>query len=323
MGFSRIVDKNAAQICRVTSIYELLEDIARQYGSMTMAIDAECDTEIAEYASTNPAVLAVLAEDSDFLIFPGNWRYFSLRYLDRNSLITNEYNRRALRHELKLNDKELACLSTIGGNNFIENTTNCNQIYQKFTKIAKCIKLSNFKTLNEEDLSKIINTMLNNIPTNTTLMQIKKSLEFYHTDFMKTDLRSEHPFIYKCLQHNMRFVYNILSEFPVNFTLYYYDLKKEPISYYDLIIPLFKRKIGILHNHRCQLRCNYYVYSKLSHLRSFERLKVDPIFPNQSVPPLTELLFAEDNDALDQVRFNLLKEIIGISPLLDIDLKPI
>lgn len=318
---SLIVSKNAFKIPRVTSIYDLIEDVARQHGEFTMASYAECDTEIAEYASNNPAVLAVLAEDSDFLIFPGNWRYFSLRHLRVNTLTTNEYNRVALRQQLKLNDKELACLSTIVGNDFSEIATNLKPVDQTFIKIAECIKYANVSMLNNKDLLEQILIMQNTISTSATKLKIEKSLALYNTNFKKTDLSIEKPFIHKCLQHKMRFVYNVLSGLPVNFTLSYYDLSKEPISFYDLVIPLFKRKIGILYNYQCHTKIKYFVYSKLSHSQSYELLEVDPIFPKQDVPSLKELLFGEDDEALDQVRFNLLKEIIGIS--IDIDLKAI
>lgn len=318
MEFTLLVNN---ELSRVTSVYELLEDIARQHGSLTMALYAECDTEIAEYASKHLAVLAVLAEDSDFLIFHGNWRYFSLRSLNQNSLMIKEYNRDALRHTLNLNYKELACLSAIVGNDFITNANNYTQTYQKFINIAECIKRNDLTSLHNADLFARIAKILNTVPTESKLMQIEKSLALYDTNFKITDLSIEKPFIHKCLQHNMRFVYNVLSGFPVNFTLHYYDLRKESISFYELVIPLFKRKIGILYNHRCQSVVNCFVYSKLLHIQSYQLLEVSPIFSEQYVPQLKELLFGEDNDALTDVRFDLLKEIIGISSSLDIDLK--
>ena len=319
LELSRIFRRNAAKMPRVTSIYDLIEDIARQHGELTIATDAECDTEIAEYASNNPAVLAVLAEDSDFLIFSGKWRYFSLRHINQITLITYEYNRDALRLQLKLNDKELVCLSVIIENNLFESNNNFFPIDETYFNIAECVKLLNLSTFNfnEDQIIK----MLDSIATPETKMKIKNSFAFYNTNFIKTDLSIVKPLIHKCLQHKMRFVYNVLSGQPVNFTLYYYDLSKEPISYYNLVIPLFKRKIGILYNYRCHSTIKYYVYSKLTHLHSYEKLTVNPIFPTQNVPPLEELLFGEDDNALDQVRFNLLKEIIGTS--MDVDLKAI
>ena len=98
---------------------KIAKGLAKKYGTFNKAMDRECDTEMAKFACKNSRVIAILAEDSDFLIYPGNWKYFSIRSLDQETLSTKEYSRTALRKTLKLNDKELVILSTLNGNDVI------------------------------------------------------------------------------------------------------------------------------------------------------------------------------------------------------------
>lgn len=103
----------------IASGFEFLTTLAAKYGTFKVSVTKECDAEIAQFACNNPSVIAVLAEDSDFLIFPGKWKYFSIKHFDAESLTTIEYNRTALRSFLGLNDQQLAVLSTMAGNDIV------------------------------------------------------------------------------------------------------------------------------------------------------------------------------------------------------------
>lgn len=121
----------------------------KKFGQLFITVTKECDTELARYASNDPSVLAVLAEDTDFLIFPGSWRYFSMENIDLKDkdMMTIEYSRTALRNHLGLNDKQMIILSTLGGNDIISRV----EVYQfqrrngylgdsKFPSLANYIK---------------------------------------------------------------------------------------------------------------------------------------------------------------------------------------
>lgn len=45
--------------------------LCRKYGEIVNTYHNECDTEIARYANKNNNVVAILADDTDFLIYPG------------------------------------------------------------------------------------------------------------------------------------------------------------------------------------------------------------------------------------------------------------
>lgn len=93
--------------------------IAKQYGTVHTAMDRECDQELAAYATANQA-LAVISNDTDFLIFEGNWRLWSSKDIDFQKFSTYEYNRTALVQSLQLNYKQMALFATLGGNDIVQ-----------------------------------------------------------------------------------------------------------------------------------------------------------------------------------------------------------
>ena len=111
--------KHDADLPTTISHLEIAFDLAEKYGTLKTAMDRECDAEMAQFACRNSRVLAILSDDTDFLIFSGNWKYFSLQELDHETLKTKEYSRKALRYYLNLNDQELVLLSTLNGNDVI------------------------------------------------------------------------------------------------------------------------------------------------------------------------------------------------------------
>lgn len=95
------------------------EIIASKYGELNHSIDNECDLELAAYATKND-VLAVLADDTDFLIFEGQWRYWSTKEINDETLMTKEFNKIALRNHLNLTEKQMPLLATLNGNDIIK-----------------------------------------------------------------------------------------------------------------------------------------------------------------------------------------------------------
>ena len=171
-----------------TSHLKVVKHLAKIYGVMNYGMDRECDAEMAKFACENPRVLAILADDSDFLIYPGNWKYFSLKELDHETLDTKEYSRIALRKTLNLNDKELVILSTLNGNDVIpyDDTFRFHKslIQQRnnpalrFPAIAKHIKNRPLPTRQDDMISLIANDIFKN-NSDSSIKSVKDSIEFY------------------------------------------------------------------------------------------------------------------------------------------------
>jgi hypothetical protein len=171
----------------VTSHLYIVEVLAIKYGSLALSINRECDAEMARFACRNPRVLAILADDSDFLIYPGTWRYFSLRGMNQESLETMEYNRLALRDYLQLNDNELILLSTLNGNDVIrfDDTFRFhksliqqrNNAALRFSAMTDFIKDS--RILQSRDLYRDVARLIYGNNNQSYVQKIRDSFEFY------------------------------------------------------------------------------------------------------------------------------------------------
>ena len=172
----------------VTSHLFMVEKLATKHGVLKISINRECDAEMTQFACRNPRVLAILADDSDFLIYPGNWKYFSLRELNQESLHTMEYNRFALRDFLQLNDSELILLSTLNGNDVIrfDDTFRFhksliqqrNNAALRFSAMTDFIKDS--RILQSRNLYSDIARLIYRNNSQSYVQKIRESFEFYN-----------------------------------------------------------------------------------------------------------------------------------------------
>jgi len=180
--------ENVHNLPKVKSHSKIVKVLAKRYGNIKTAMDRECDTEMAKFACENPRVLAILADDSDFLIYPGNWKYFSLRDMDQETLDTKEYSRTALRKTLNLNDKELVILSTLNGNDVIpyDDTFGFHKSLKfgnrfdpalRFPAIAKYIKER--QLLLSQNMIALITYAIFRSNSDSYIKNVKESIEFY------------------------------------------------------------------------------------------------------------------------------------------------
>lgn len=182
-----IVNSEKNKLPSVTSHLKLVEELAKMYGTVIVSYTKECDTEMAQYACRNSRVLAILADDSDFLIYPGEWRYFSIRDLDQNTLNTMEYSRSALKNYLGLNGEELVLLATLNGNdviNFDDTFRFHKSLIQqrndpelRFKTIAKFIKESHI--LNSPNVYRDIAHLIYRQNSAALINRVHDSFKFY------------------------------------------------------------------------------------------------------------------------------------------------
>lgn len=128
----------------LTTSFHGLCMIAKQFGDVYLANEHECDLELAQYA-TEHNVMAIISNDTDFLIFAGQWKLWSseIKIYDNRTKIdkqmkkttkrfeTIEYNRNGIFNICSLSQHQLPLLATILGNDITE-------IYNKrLTEICK------------------------------------------------------------------------------------------------------------------------------------------------------------------------------------------
>lgn len=109
-----IIYYKSNQIAAHNLTHPLMKEVVKEFGSIFTIRDVECDLALAAYATENQA-LAIFANDTDFLIYPGNWKYWSIKDISEE-MKTVEYNRNALRSTLGLSQSQLPLFATLGGN---------------------------------------------------------------------------------------------------------------------------------------------------------------------------------------------------------------
>lgn len=194
-SMSSIANSADFDIPTITSGLESIELLAKQYGKRIVTVTKECDAELARYACNNKSVIAVLADDTDFLIFPGKWKYLSIGELNLKNLRTKEFSRTALRQYLGLNDKQLIVFSTIGGNDIVKydwvqhchgykvgNHSRRGDVNAKFVAIANMIK-------NEVDISNF-HRMIYNLADFLLNDTAQESLDLIYESFAQYNIVS-------------------------------------------------------------------------------------------------------------------------------------
>lgn len=78
----------------VKSLLKMIED--KQYGEVIISTQVDCDKAIAKYAVSNDA-LAVVASDSDFIIFQGKYRWWDASSINLRQMSAKCFERNSIR----------------------------------------------------------------------------------------------------------------------------------------------------------------------------------------------------------------------------------
>lgn len=131
----------------LTSGFYGMAVIAQQYGEFSFSTRYEADLEIAHYAKHHNA-MAIVSDDTDFLIFEGSWRLWSgqnIQINKSNQLKTTEYNRHNLVNILSLSTRQLPLFATLMGNDFTKPHFDELNNFHKHLAIKSKILLDSFK----------------------------------------------------------------------------------------------------------------------------------------------------------------------------------
>jgi hypothetical protein len=170
---------------------KIVEEKAEKHGKLIKAMTKEADAEIVKYANENNA-FAIIAEDSDFLIFEGSWRYFSIQDLRFNTMTSTEFDKKGLWTALGLqNSQQMAMLASMAGNdlvdheslkifhsNLLEKFGLENSVQNKFRAISNFI----IKELEGKKLEEAVDIIANEINDRSVEKYktlVKKCLEMY------------------------------------------------------------------------------------------------------------------------------------------------
>lgn len=281
---------------------------ARKYFTFIFQ-NVECDTELSRYATMNNAV-AVVADDTDFLIYEGNWKYWSARSLNLAKLTTREYCRPALRMALGLTQKQLPIFATLAGNDIIRY-----DFVQPFhhrlrlTRNNRFDKLAHFvrsKNIGINDVENISQAIFGSIEDQFVSL-VQESISTYDIHYEPT---SESDLLTQNSAFETSF-YTFLNGLPFNMTLMFYDLRRDDfISYYDIVVPIVKRQIGFVRQHKNDREYKQTIVIKVDHNESHKEFRISPEYPEIKLPDLLNITFDTKNQSLNSLRFGMLTWMI-------------
>ncbi|XP_055310152.1 uncharacterized protein LOC129573547 [Sitodiplosis mosellana] len=302
----------------VSSTFYGMAVIAREYGQFNYSIRRECDLEIANYAKNNNA-LAVITNDTDFLIFDGNWRLWSpqdIHITQSNRLKTIEYNRNGIANTCSLARHQLPLFATLLANDFTHGYYNqlarfyCSMGPMKYRirNVARYVRKLGNVNLNEFDISRIIQQVFGY--TNDELQQLfRQSLDSYNIDF--SPMQIDNPLEQKLLNTAMYRPYMANSCGIHGFTMGFYDMRGSSANLPILLIDWVKRRKGILKRNTNE---TFLVLAKKNMNQSFVSHTETVICPEFPLPSLEELYVGTDDDSkIIDIKWKLLAWIMSLS----------
>lgn len=239
----------------LTSIFYNLAEIAHSYGEFNFSIQHECDLELAQYATVHKA-MAVITNDTDFLIFEGKWKLWfshSIYLTDSNQLRIVDYNKYALANIFGLAPDQLPMFATLMGNDFTsshydELTNFCKTmgpLKYRFQNIAHFVRKEWYGHSKNNNIDRIVHRVFGYV-NDDRLKLIKDSLDSYNINFPPANISNPieakllHTTMYRLYMGNMGQIHGII--------LHYYDFRGCPAgaNLTSLLTDWVKRRKGVV-----------------------------------------------------------------------------
>lgn len=250
-----VISDQSLNILQITTFCSLLRKIAKRFGTLKTSNHHECDAELAQYATASNA-LAIFTNDTDFMIFEGNWRFWCVDNLNVELLQCMELSRTSLIKHLGLSYKQMALFATLAGNDFVQYDrikiflANFGSYNLQFKNLAAFIRKMDKLPLNlsESDLYDLAKRLFYD-PSIVNMELIRKSIKSYDLNFEITHPNESDELLRKCSDNTM--IYSCLTNMPNTITLSYFDLR-EPgfMTYIDIVLPIYLRQYGVLLKHQ-------------------------------------------------------------------------
>lgn len=269
----------------LTTAMNCLRSTALKYGELFFSTDRECDLEVAQYAKESHA-LAVIATDSDFLVFSDTWRYWSAADINIETLDTIEYKHDALSRLFELSVKERAILSTLMGNDYTAKYYNqlcefhrsLGPTKYKFPNVARYIRRT-LRYCNSEKMtvSRIVDKIFGLNADQECHQLIYDSIHSYDLEFVRTKITN--PLLQKCAYHAD--LYNKLNDSIKTITFTMYDMRRDDITknYAEISLEHLKKCLGVLWQHKNDPSLTFTLLAKHSHDEGYKSTIEKPIYP--------------------------------------------
>lgn len=264
--------------------------IAQKYGEFHYVIDHECDLELAKFATENHA-FAVVTNDSDFIIYDGEWKLWMAKGLgiDKyNSEAINaiQYDRNGIESSCGISAYQRPLFATLLGNSYAKEMNDpiwkFNQrlgpAYNRFRLVAQYVK-SKQGSGREIDFKRIaLDVFLNNNEKWTSLL--RQSVNSYNLNYPDEGPTTE--FVERLSKTPYYHDYLLATNDNNGFILSYYDMRGKIGT--QMVTELFaiwlRRQSGILKKSDHDEFYSIVILTKLSFDEPYCALNLKPIYPD-------------------------------------------
>lgn len=268
-----------------TASAHTLASEAKRYGKYYHSTKHDCDAELAKYARDHNA-LAVIGNDSDFLIFMGDWEYWSAHDIDVDALTTLEYNRQTLQQRLALSYEQMPLLATLMSNDHTKSVTDqlysfqrrLGQLSEKWMNMANYVRGTCHSAfgLSEADIAQISKRVFGYSDSMETRKMIHNGVQSYNMDFSVE--KDTDPLLQKAVHHSN--LYKVLTIPIITLTITMFDMRlvSSATSYTAIMAELSQKIAGVLWKQR-NPKYTFKLFAKWSHSEKFSSKTTKPIFP--------------------------------------------
>lgn len=170
----------------VKSLLKLVKD--KRYGKVEISTEVDCDAAISSYALSNKA-LAVVASDSDFLIFGGDFQWWESNSINMKQMTAMCFERNKLRQVLSLTQEQMKYFATMAGNDHTKHITRKRCDLMKIAQLCRTISMEQSE---EAICQQIANYMLIEQHIQIDVNLIARSINSYNIHFEAGEKSTEY-----------------------------------------------------------------------------------------------------------------------------------
>lgn len=298
--------------------------LCKQYGELHYNY-VRHNQEIVQYANEHgDDVLAIIAGDTDYLVFEGNFEYWPAIRLNFRDSTGVRVNRELILNELELTQQQLAMVGALSGSIYLpgyidkmkEFYTRLRKDDTKFSKIpdlAEYVRRMPQTQVNDElqfDLEFVAKDIFGDDYTEGELNAIKNGLAIYN---LKFNIPTVADPLLRTLMHRDRLLYKLQTDDIFNVRdIVYIDYENVRSKTYDeLVCPLLQRILGILFGEKCDSAFTRKICMKFSHDDPYEVVEQTPIYPPKVLRIPFKVIY-EEHDKNQPKKWRLLMWTLGI-----------
>lgn len=266
----------------VKSLLKLIDD--NRYGQVVISTRCDCDLAIANYAKKFPT-LAVIASDSDFLIFDGDFQWWHSDSMDMNRMVVSRFERTKLMNLLNLTREQMKYLAAIAGNDFTKSLVRRSHNFKEIAEFCETLHEPRERILNDivrfmqidqrMDTEKAIDCVASSIksydidPTDSTSIEMDKMSEYCLTNVMMYAFWHQEIF-----QYEMNFVdFKACSQSKGK------NNNNDAHSFVDILLEVFRKLAGIMLKNTDHRNATLKIVTKYSADDGYAMKLHTPIYP--------------------------------------------